>query len=88
MKRAVYQTQGTCSRLMTVTLSEDNKIVDVEVLGGCNGNLKGIRSLVIGQDADEVKQRLRGVLCRDKQTSCPDQLSYAIEKAQREGETV
>ena len=53
-------------------------IKDVEFVGGCAGNLIGIRSLVIGKKADEVAKKLKGIPCGTKSTSCPDQLSKAI----------
>ena len=82
-----YQTQGTCCKMMQVEV-EDNKVVNAEFLGGCNGNLKGIRSLIIGMDIDEVIKRLEGIPCGGKSTSCPDQLAkclveYRAQKANR-----
>lgn len=75
-----YYTKGTCSRQMNIEL-EDGIVRDVEILGGCNGNLKGIRSLVLGMKAEDVIERLRGIRCGDKETSCPDQLAIALEQA-------
>lgn len=75
-----YYTKGTCSRQMNIEL-EDGIVRDVEILGGCNGNLKGIRSLVQGMKAEDVIERLRGIRCGDKTTSCPDQLAIALEQA-------
>ena len=77
LKTIQYRTQGTCCALMNIVL-DDNKIVDVEFLGGCNGNLQGIRNLIIGMDIDEVAQKLQGIRCGAKQTSCPDQLSRCL----------
>ena len=57
---------------------KDNKIVDVDFYGGCNGNLKGIKSLVIGMDIDVVIQKLQGITCGPKSTSCPDQLAKCL----------
>jgi uncharacterized protein (TIGR03905 family) len=76
----LYKTKGTCSRNIKVTI-EDGIITDVVFDGGCNGNLKGISSLAIGRDAKEVLNTLRGIDCNGKGTSCPDQLSKAIEEA-------
>lgn len=75
-----YQPQGVCSRVMRVTV-EDGIIQDVEVVGGCNGNLQGIMSLVKGMKAEDVIARLEGIRCGERPTSCPDQLSKAIRKA-------
>lgn len=75
-----YQTKGTCSREILFEI-EDGKIVNVEFIGGCNGNLKGISSLVKGMDIDEVIARLEGTTCGMKTTSCPDQLATALKEA-------
>ena len=83
--RTVYTTHGTCSQFIEVELDDDDVIRDVVFIGGCNGNLQGIRQLVIGQKADDVKKRLDGIRCGFKNTSCPDQLCRALEQAQREG---
>lgn len=72
-----YETRGTCCRMMQVAI-ENNKIVDVDFLGGCNGNLKGIKSLVKGMSVDDVIEKLQGITCGDKPTSCPDQLSKCL----------
>lgn len=72
-----YQTQGTCCRAIRTAIS-DGKIADVEFFGGCNGNLQGIRNLIIGMDIDEVIKRLRGINCGAKPTSCPDQLAQCL----------
>ena len=75
-----YTTKGVCSRQISFDL-EDGKVKNVSFVGGCNGNLKGICSLVEGFDAEEVLKRLRGIKCGSKNTSCPDQLATAIENA-------
>ena len=72
-----YQTQGTCSRSILFEI-EDGKVKNVQFLGGCNGNLKGIGSLVEGMDVDEVIARVEGTTCGMKRTSCPDQLAQAL----------
>ena len=66
---------------MTFTL-EDDKIVDVQFVGGCHGNLQGIASLVKGMTRDEVISRLRGIRCGSKSTSCPDQFSRALSQVE------
>ena len=75
-----YQTSGTCSREIYFDV-ENGKVTNVEFLGGCNGNLKGIGSLVQGMDIDEVISRLEGTTCGGKHTSCPDQLAQALKQA-------
>lgn len=72
-----YKTSGTCSAKITFEV-EDNKIKNVQYVGGCNGNLQGISKLVEGMDVNEVKKRLSGIRCGFKDTSCPDQLAKAL----------
>ena len=68
----VYKTHGTCSQQISFDL-QDGKIHNLKFVGGCNGNLKGICSLVEGMDANEVISKLEGIRCGFKSTSCPDQ---------------
>ena len=75
-----YQTKGTCSRQISFEL-QDGKVHNVAFVGGCNGNLKGISKLVEGRDAKEIIALLKGNLCGNKPTSCPDQLALALEAA-------
>ena len=74
-----YKTKGTCSVQIDFDV-EDNKIYNLKFLGGCNGNLKGIAALVEGQDINTVKEKLKGIKCNMKETSCPDKLSKALEE--------
>lgn len=74
-----YKTNGTCSREIKFEV-EDGRISGVEFIGGCNGNLKGIASLVEGMKINEVIDRLCGIKCGFKATSCPDQLAKALIK--------
>ncbi len=75
-----YKTKGTCSQRILFDL-EDGKVKNVQFVGGCNGNLKGIGALVEGMDVDEVIARVQGIHCGMKQTSCPDQLAQALLEA-------
>ena len=68
---------GVCSKLMNLKI-KDNKILNMETVGGCSGNLKGIGSLVIGMDINEVIKRLEGLPCGSRPTSCPDQLAACL----------
>lgn len=77
-----HKTKGTCSQRIFFEI-EDNKLKNVQFLGGCNGNLKGIGSLVEGMDVDEVIARLEGTTCGMKATSCPDQLATALKNAKK-----
>ena len=72
-----YKTSGTCSRSILFDI-EDGKVKNVQFIGGCNGNLKGIAALVEGCDVDDVIARVQGIRCGMKQTSCPDQLAQAL----------
>lgn len=73
-----FTPKGTCSRKMTVS-AEDGVITGVEVVGGCEGNLKGVAALLKGMRLDDAIERMRGIECGKKGTSCPDQLSYAMQ---------
>lgn len=75
-----YTTKGTCSREILFEI-EDGKLTNVQFIGGCNGNLKGICSLVEGMAVEEVIARLEGTTCGPKNTSCPDQLATALKEA-------
>ena len=75
-----YKTKGTCSQKIFFDI-EDGKVKNVQFLGGCNGNLKGIGALVEGMNVDEVFTRLEGTKCGMKNTSCPDQLAQALKEA-------
>ena len=79
-----YRTKGTCSQMIQFTV-EDGIVSNVQYFGGCNGNLKGIGSLVNGMNIDEVIARLDGIKCGMKQTSCPDQLAQALKAAKENG---
>ena len=72
-----YSTKGTCSRMITFDVDQDNKIHNVRFMNGCSGNLQGISRLVEGKNIDEVETLLAGIRCRNN-TSCPDQLSKAV----------
>ncbi|HIZ64371.1 MAG TPA: TIGR03905 family TSCPD domain-containing protein [Candidatus Blautia pullicola] len=76
----VYKTKGVCSRSIEIELEGDT-VKSVTFNGGCNGNTKGISSLVRGMKVDEVITRLKGTDCGGRGTSCPDQLAKALEQA-------
>ncbi len=82
-----YATHGTCCKLMNIEL-DDEIIKDVEFIGGCNGNLKGIRSLIIGMNINDVAKKLEGIRCGDKATSCPDQLATCLKEYIRQKSSV
>ena len=73
-----YNTNGTCSKKIEIELSDDGVIESVKFLGGCHGNLQGISALVTGMKAEDVIDKIVGIKCGFKSTSCPDQLSKAL----------
>ena len=72
--------RGVCSASTKVVI-EDGIVKDVEMLGGCNGNIKGIMALVKGMKAEDAIERLSGIRCGFKTTSCPDQLAITLREA-------
>lgn len=80
MKTINYRTQGTCSQMIQVELTDDNVIENVQFMGGCQGNLAGIAKLVKGMKAEDVIERVQGTTCGFKPTSCPDQLAKALQQ--------
>ena len=74
-----YKTKGTCSQRIFFDI-ENGVVKNVQFVGGCNGNLKGIAALVEGMSADEVIRRVEGIRCGMKATSCPDQLAKALKE--------
>lgn len=77
----IYRTRGTCASRIELEIDKDHIINSVSFTGGCNGNLKGICSLVTGRRAEEVISSLEGIRCGFKNTSCPDQLAKALRAA-------
>lgn len=78
--RYTYKTKGTCSSMIQFDIDGD-VITNVSFTGGCNGNLKGICSLVDGLTVGQIEEKLKGTKCGFKSTSCPDQLSIAVREA-------
>ena len=72
-----FYPQGVCCQQMEVEI-EDGRIVNAQFFGGCNGNLKGIASLIQGMKDEDVIERIQGTTCGGKSTSCPDQLSKCL----------
>lgn len=73
-----YKTQGVCSQYIDIEV-EDGIIKSVQFTGGCHGNLQGVSALVKGMKVEDAIARIKGIRCRDKATSCPDQLARALE---------
>jgi uncharacterized protein (TIGR03905 family) len=78
-----YKTKGTCSSEITFDIQE-GKLNNVKFKGGCSGNLQGIGVLVEGMEAEKAISLLKGIKCGYKKTSCPDQLSIAINQVLEE----
>lgn len=72
-----YAPEGTCSKMIEIEI-DNGKIKDICFYGGCHGNLQGISALVKGQTPEAVIERLKGIRCGGKPTSCPDQLAKAL----------
>lgn len=70
---------GVCSKMMIVD-AEDNNITGVQIVGGCQGNTQGLSKLLIGMGVQDAIRRLEGIDCRERGTSCPDQLAQALKK--------
>lgn len=79
-KEFSFPNSGTCSKQTNFVLNDDHTIASMEVIGGCNGNLKGIGALVEGMKVEDVIDRVEGIRCGMKSTSCPDQLAKALKE--------
>ena len=75
--RYEYTPKGVCSRKMIFEI-ENGIVKELEVIGGCSGNLQGISSLVKGMKLEDVIERLSGIRCGSKPTSCPAQIAQAL----------
>lgn len=77
-----YKNKGVCSRETIVDIDEKTHIInDVKVIGGCDGNLQGVSVLLKGMKAEDAISKMSGIKCGFKASSCPDQVSKALEKA-------
>lgn len=83
MNQFTFRPQGVCSQLIEIE-TEGNIIQDVRFTGGCNGNLQGISALLKGMTVESAIDRLSGIHCGFKDTSCPDQLSKALKAMQEQ----
>jgi uncharacterized protein (TIGR03905 family) len=79
MSESIYPTELVCSRGITFTI-EDGILKNVRFHSGCHGSLQGISQLVEGMKVEDVVRRLKGIDCKGKGTSCPDQLVKALEQ--------
>lgn len=83
MKEFKYIPNGVCAREMIFSI-DNNIIIDAKTIGGCPGNSQGVSSLIKGMNIDEVIDKLKGINCRNRGTSCPDQIARALELYKKE----
>lgn len=74
-----FKTSGTCAQFIDIE-TENGIVTDVKFVGGCSGNTQGVAKLVVGMKIDDVIEKLRGIRCGYRNTSCPDQLAQALEE--------
>lgn len=76
----VFKPEGVCSREMHIEYNDEGIVTSAFVIGGCHGNLQGICSLITGMKLETVVNKLEGIRCGNKDTSCPDQMAKGIKK--------
>ena len=81
MRTIEYRPSGICAVHITIVLDDEDRVQDLSFLGGCDGNHKGLNALVKGMKADETIERLSGITCGPRSTSCPDQVACALKQA-------
>ncbi len=74
-----FKTSGTCAQFIDIE-TENGIVTDVKFVGGCSGNTQGVAKLIVGMKIDDVIEKLRGIRCGYRNTSCPDQLAKALEE--------
>lgn len=84
MKRITYSPKGVCSRQMDIEIDDNGIITKAQIIGGCAGNTQGVSRLIEGMSAKDAIAKIRGIKCGFKPTSCPNELSKAIEKCLEE----
>ena len=83
MEKISYTPKGVCSQKMDIELDGD-VITAVKITGGCAGNTQGVSKLLIGMKIDDAIERLEGILCGFKTTSCPDQIATALKQYKKQ----
>ena len=81
MRTIEYRPSGICAAHITIVLDDEDRVQDLSFLGGCDGNHKGLNALVKGMKAEEAIERLSGITCGFRPTSCPDQVAVALRQA-------
>lgn len=85
IKTVNYKTKGVCSRSISISIdTETDKITAVQFEGGCSGNTQGVAALSVGMTVDEVIEKVSGIRCGFKASSCPDQLATALKEYKAE----
>ena len=79
MDAFTYMTKGVCSRAIEIEI-ENDVIQSVRFIGGCAGNTQGVAALIRGMNVQEAIERIDGIDCRGRGTSCPDQLARALKQ--------
>ena len=79
MENMTYITKGVCARKIEIEV-DGGTVTNVKFIGGCAGNTQGVAALVEGMSVDEAIERLSGIRCGFKSTSCPDQLATALKE--------
>lgn len=74
-----FKPRGICAHRMTVS-AENGVITNVDIVGGCDGNHKGVAALIKGMELSDAISRIKGIRCGKRDTSCPDQLSLALQQ--------
>ena len=82
-KTIEFKTKGTCSSKVIVTV-DDGIVTACKFVGGCSGNTQGVCALVKGMNVDEAIEKIKGIRCGFKNTSCPDQLALALEELKKQ----
>ncbi len=77
-----YTPQGVCSRKIIIDVDENNIVTSVQFIGGCSGNTQGVSILAAGRSVDELIEKLSGIRCGMKETSCPAQFAKALMEAE------
>ena len=81
MKEIDFTPRGICARNIKITMDDENRVQELRFVGGCDGNHKGLNALVKGMKAEEAIERLSGITCGFRPTSCPDQVAVALRQA-------
>ena len=81
MRTIEFEPKGICARQITIVLDDQDRVQDLSFVGGCDGNHKGLTALVRGMKTQEAMERLSGIKCGFKQSSCPDQVAVALRQA-------